>query len=72
MSCFLALDLEDHCLRVSAWRQQKNSSWVNTVIFSAALAVALYLVTDLKYPRLGLIRVDSLGQFLDAVYEQMR
>ena len=50
----------------------KNRSWVHMVIFAGALAVALFLVTDLEYPRLGLIRVDSFGHFLDALYEQMR
>ena len=50
----------------------KNRSWVHSVIFAAALAVALFLVTDLEYPRLGIIRVDSFGHFLDALYEQMR
>jgi hypothetical protein len=42
------------------------------VIFAAALAVALFIVTDLEYPRLGLIRVDSFGHFLDVIYAQMR
>ena len=50
----------------------KNRSWVHMTIFASALAVALFVVTDIEYPRLGLVRVDSFGHFLDAVYDQMR
>ncbi|WP_160331051.1 hypothetical protein [Bradyrhizobium macuxiense] len=41
------------------------------VIFAGTLAVALYIVTDMEYPRLGLIRIESFDHFLDDAYEQM-
>ncbi len=47
-------------------------SWIHMVIFAAVLAITLYVVTDIEYPRLGLIRVDSADHFLVDVYEQMR
>ena len=50
----------------------KTRSWFHMVIFAAALSVALFVVTDLEYPRLGLIRVDSFDHFLNAVYDQMQ
>jgi hypothetical protein len=31
-------------------------SWIHMVLFAATLTVALYVVTDMEYPRLGLIR----------------
>ena len=50
----------------------KTRSWVHMVIFAAAVAVALFVVTDLEFPRLGLVRVDYFGHFLHAVHDQMR
>jgi len=47
-------------------------SWVHMVTFTAALAVTLYVVTDMEFPRLGLIRVDGFDHFLADVHAQMR
>jgi hypothetical protein len=47
-------------------------SWIHMVMFAATLAITLYVVTDIEYPRLGLIRIDSFDHFLVDVYEQMR
>jgi len=47
-------------------------SWVHRVIFAGTLAVALYTVTDMKFPRLGLIGIESFDHFLDDAYKQMR
>ena len=41
------------------------------VMFAATLAITLYVVTDIEFPRLGFIRVESFDHFLDDVYEQM-
>ena len=50
----------------------KTRSWVHMVIFAGALAAALFVVTDLEFPRLGLVRVNSFDHFLYAVYDQMQ
>lgn len=42
----------------------KHQSWLHLVGFSAVLALAVYLILDLEYPRLGLIRVTSSDQVL--------
>jgi len=42
----------------------KGQSWMHLVGFSAVLALAIYLIFDLEYPRLGLIRVTSSDQVL--------
>ena len=34
-------------------------SWIHILLMSASLAVAIYVILDLEFPRLGLIRVDS-------------
>ena len=38
-------------------------SWVHMVTFALTQAVALYIVTDMEYPRLGLIRIDAFDHF---------
>jgi|SRR5215469_4387181 hypothetical protein len=47
-------------------------SWVHMISFAGALAVALYAVTDVEFPRLGLVRVDSSDHFLVDAYNHMR
>jgi len=42
------------------------------VLFAGTLTLALYIVTDMEYPRLGLIRIESFDHFLVDAYEQMR
>jgi hypothetical protein len=47
-------------------------SWIHMLVFAATLTVALYVVTDMEYPRLGLIRIESFDHFLVDAHEQMR
>jgi len=47
-------------------------SWMHMVIFAGSLTVALYTVTDMEYPRLGLIRIESFDHFLSDACDQMR
>jgi hypothetical protein len=49
----------------------KTRSWVHMATFAMALAVALYVITDIEFPRLGLITLDYFDHFLDDVYSQM-
>lgn len=39
-----------------------RQSWLHLGAFSAVLALAVYLILDLEFPRLGLIRVNSADQ----------
>ena len=50
----------------------KTRSWVHMVTFAMALAIALYVITDIEFPRLGLITLDYFDHFLDDAYSQMR
>lgn len=44
----------------------RRQSWLHLFAFSAVLALAVYLILDLEFPRLGLIRVTSADQvFVD-------
>ena len=39
-------------------------NWFHTVTFAIVLSLAVYVIVDLEFPRLGLIRVDSADQIL--------
>jgi hypothetical protein len=47
-----------------AMEQRKKRSMFHMVLYSAAIAVTLYAIVDLDYPRSGLIRVDTADQLL--------
>jgi hypothetical protein len=47
-------------------------SWIHMVLFAGTLTVSLYIVTDMEYPRLGFIRIESFDHFLADAYDQMR
>jgi hypothetical protein len=40
----------------------KDRSWIHMVGFAAAMTQAVYVILDIEYPRLGLIRVDAVDQ----------
>jgi hypothetical protein len=39
-------------------------SWLHTLVFAAALALTIYTMIDLEFPRFGIIRVDRYDQAL--------
>jgi preprotein translocase subunit SecG len=47
-------------------------SWIHMLIFAATLTVTLYTVTDMEYPRLGLIRIEHFDHFLVDAHQQMQ
>jgi len=47
-------------------------SWVHILGFAFILTITVYVIMDLEYPRLGLIRVDSFDQVLVDVRTSMR
>jgi hypothetical protein len=47
-------------------------SWVHMLLFAGTLTLALYIVTDMEYPRLGLIRIEAFDHFLANAYDEMR
>ncbi len=42
------------------------------LIFAATLTITLYTLTDMEYPRLGLIRIENFDHFLVEAYQQMQ
>lgn len=50
----------------------KSSSIMHALTFAAAISVTLYIITDIEFPRLGLIRVDYFDHFLVEALETIR
>lgn len=50
----------------------KARNWLHMLGFAAALAVAVYVILDLEFPRLGLIRVSAFDQVLVELRESMQ
>jgi hypothetical protein len=49
----------------------KVRRWFHMVGFALVMAVAVYVILDIEYPRLGLIRVDAFDQALIDLRESM-
>jgi hypothetical protein len=49
----------------------KVRSWFHMLGFALVMAVAVYVILDLEYPRLGLIRVDAFDQALVDLRQSM-
>jgi hypothetical protein len=49
----------------------KDRSWLHTVTFAAILSLTVYVIVDLEFPRLGLIRVHAADQVLMELRESM-
>lgn len=44
--------------------RSKHRQWFHPMMFAAIMAATVYVIVDLEYPRLGLIRVDLADQIL--------
>jgi hypothetical protein len=47
-------------------------SWLHVLVFAGAIAASVYVILDLEYPRLGLIRVDDFDRLLTEVLAGMK
>ena len=50
----------------------KSRSWIHMLVFATTLTVTLYTLTDMEYPRLGLIRIENFDHFLVDANHQMQ
>jgi hypothetical protein len=50
----------------------KTRSWLHMIGFTAIMAVSIYVILDLEFPRLGLIRIDAFDQALVELRESMK
>jgi len=49
----------------------KARSWLHMIGFAVVMAFAVYVILDLEFPRLGLIRVDAFDQLLVDLRQSM-
>ena len=49
----------------------KDRSWLHMVIFTMTLSTAVYVIIDIEFPRLGLVRVDASDQNLVDLRQSM-
>ena len=50
----------------------KVRSWIHIAGFAAVLSITVYVILDLEFPRLGMIRVDSFDQVLVDLRQSMK
>jgi len=50
----------------------KSRNWLHMLGLSFVIAIAVFVILDLEYPRLGFIRVDSFDQALVDLRESMK
>ena len=46
--------------------------WISTITIAVVLGIALYVILDYEYPRIGLIRIDDTDQILEDALEKMK
>lgn len=46
--------------------------WLHPIIFASALSLTIYVIVDIEFPRLGLIRVDTADQVLVELRKSMQ
>jgi hypothetical protein len=49
-----------------------SKSKIHRLVFAAILAITVYVIFDLEYPRLGLIQIDAADQVLVEVRQSMK
>jgi len=50
----------------------KTRSWIHVVGFALIMATTVYVILDLEFPRLGIIRVDPFDQVLVELRQSMK
>ena len=55
-----------------AMAASKTRRWLHILAFVAIMGVTVYVILDLEFPRLGLIRIDSFDQVMVNLRESMK
>jgi hypothetical protein len=50
----------------------KTRSWIHVIGFALIMATTVYVILDLEFPRLGIIRVDAFDQVLVELRQSMQ
>ena len=68
----LALALACALLAGHGMAGSQRPSWLHIFVFTGSLFMAIYVITDIEFPRRGFIRVDRYDQLLVDLRENMR
>ena len=60
----IGLVLASSLLAGSAAGDDVARAWIHMICFALAMSASVYMVFDLEYPRIGLIRIDAVDQVL--------
>jgi len=55
-----------------AMAKRRSRSWLHMMLYAAVIAVTIYTVLDLEYPRFGLIRLDAADKALLQLRDSIR
>ncbi|HTI48285.1 MAG TPA: DUF4239 domain-containing protein [Casimicrobiaceae bacterium] len=50
----------------------KGADWLHKIGFAAVIALTVYVILDIEYPRLGFVRIDAIDQVLVNVRASMK
>ncbi len=50
----------------------KRRTWIHQATFALVMSLAIYVIIDIEYPRLGMIRVSGADQVLPDLAESLR
>ena len=51
---------------------EKGSAWIHKIAFAAIVSATVYVILEIEYPRLGLIRIDAIDHLLIDVRARMK
>jgi len=68
----IGLALASSLLAGSGMAGGKARSWIHIVGFAATMALAVYVILDIEFPRIGLIQLEEFDQMLVDVRASMR
>lgn len=72
VTMLFGLALASALLAGYAMAAAKSRSWLHMIGFAFVMAFAIYVILDMEYPRLGLIRVDVFDQALVEFRQSMQ
>jgi len=52
--------------------KSRKRDWTHTLVYALTLAFAVYLILDIEYPRIGLVRVDKADHYLVDLRQSMK
>lgn len=71
-SLLICLGLASGIVAGYAMARRGSRSWLHMFLYAACIAVTVYTVTDLDYPRSGLIRVSAADKALEQLRDSIR